>query len=76
MRRLSAALVALTAATALMALSSPAWAAPPKAKPKVTKAKEWPLAVSPSEVRSGQTVTVSGGGCQGTTALPARRSGG
>jgi uncharacterized membrane protein len=71
MRRLSAALVALTAAIALSALSAPAWAAPPKAKPKpkVTKVKERPLVVSPSQVQPGQSVKVSGGGCQGTSAV-------
>jgi hypothetical protein len=71
MRRLSAALVALTAAVALSALSAPAWAAPPKAKPKpkVAKVKERPLVVSPSQVHSGQSVKVSGGGCQGASAL-------
>jgi hypothetical protein len=69
MRRLSAALVALSAATALSALSAPAWAAPAKAKPKPQPVREWPLAVSPSEVHSGQTVTVSGRGCQASGAL-------
>jgi hypothetical protein len=60
---MSAALVAITAAIALVALAAPAW---PKAKPKtVTKT----LAVSPTEVRDGQMVKVSGGGCQGTTVL-------
>jgi hypothetical protein len=57
MRRLSAALVALTAAIALTALAVPTWAKPtPKAKP---------LVVSPTDVRPGQTVKVSGGGCRG-----------
>jgi hypothetical protein len=65
MRRMSAALVAITAAIALVALAAPAW---PKAKPKA-KPKPWALVVSPSEVRSGQMVTVSGGGCQGTGIL-------
>jgi hypothetical protein len=63
MRRMSAALVAITAAIALVALAAPAW---PKAKPKP---KPWALVVSPSEVQSGQMVTVSGGGCQGTSML-------
>jgi len=65
MRRLSAALVAITAAIALVALAAPAW---PKAKPKartVSKA----LTVSPAEVRDGQSVKISGGGCQGITVL-------
>jgi hypothetical protein len=65
MRRMSAALVAITAAIALVALAAPAW---PKAKPKA-KPKPWALVVSPSEVQSGQMVTVSGGGCQGTSIL-------
>jgi hypothetical protein len=65
MRRMSAALVAITAAIALVALAAPAW---PKAKPK-PKPKPWALVVSPSEVQSGQMVTVSGGGCQGTSTL-------
>jgi hypothetical protein len=69
MRRLSAALVALTAAVALSALSAPAWAAPPKAKPKPIPVKERPLVVSPSQVHSGQSVKVSGGGCQGASAV-------
>jgi hypothetical protein len=65
MRRMSAALVAITAAIALVALAAPAWS---KAKPKA-KPKPWALVVSPSEARSGQMVTVSGGGCQGTSIL-------
>jgi hypothetical protein len=65
MRRLSAALVAITAAIALVALAAPAWTKPkPKAK-TVSKA----LTVSPAEVRDGQSVKVSGGGCQGITVL-------
>jgi hypothetical protein len=60
MRRLSAALVALTAAIALSALSAPAWAAKPASKS---------LVVSPTEARAGQTVKVSGGGCRGITVL-------
>jgi hypothetical protein len=65
MRRLSAALVAITAAIALVALAAPAWTKPkPKAK-TVSKA----LTVAPTEVREGQMVKVSGGGCQGTGAL-------
>jgi hypothetical protein len=68
MRRLSAALVALTAAIALSALSAPAWATP-KSKPK-SEPKEKPLVVSPKDdVRSGQLVKVSGGGCRGITVL-------
>jgi hypothetical protein len=63
MRRLSAALVAITAAIALTALSASAWAKP---EPKST-AK--PLVVSPSEVRPGQLVKVSGSGCRGITVL-------
>jgi hypothetical protein len=65
MRRMSAALVAIIAAIALVALAAPAWS---KAKPKA-KPKPWALVVSPSEVQSGQMVTVSGGGCQGTSIL-------
>jgi hypothetical protein len=65
MRRMSAALVAITAAIALVALAAPAW---PKAKPKA-KPKPWALVVSPTEVQGGQLVTVSGGGCQGTSML-------
>jgi hypothetical protein len=53
MRKTSAALVALVAAIALTALAAPAWAAKPKAKTKA-------LVVSPTEVRSGQMMTVSG----------------
>ena len=65
MRRMSAALVAITAAIALVALAAPAWTKPkPKAK-TVSKA----LVVSPTEVRDGQMVKVSGGGCQGISAL-------
>jgi hypothetical protein len=68
MRRLSAALVAITAAIALVALAAPAWTKPkPKAK-TVSKA----LTVAPTEVRDGQMVKVSGGGCQGTGALVLR----
>jgi hypothetical protein len=55
MRRMSAALVALTAAIALLALGSPAWAAP-KPKPKS-------FSVKPTEVRAGQEVRTSGKGC-------------
>jgi hypothetical protein len=61
MRKISAALVALTAAIALTALAAPAWA-----KPKLNSK---PLVVSPSEVRPGQMVKVSGGGCRGITVL-------
>jgi hypothetical protein len=61
MRRLSAALVALTAAIALMALVSPTWAKPTR--------ESKPLVVSPTEVRPGQQVKVSGGGCRGITVL-------
>ena len=65
MRRMSAALGAITAAIALVALAAPAWTKPkPKAK-TVTKA----LMVSPTKVRDGQKVKVSGGGCQGITVL-------
>ena len=64
MRRMSAALVALTATIALGALAAPAWAAP-----KPTKTTERALAVSPTQVRPGQTVKVSGGGCRGITVL-------
>jgi hypothetical protein len=64
MRRLSAALVALTAAIALSALSASAWATPK------SESKEKPLVVSPKDdVRSGQLVKVSGGGCRGITVL-------
>jgi hypothetical protein len=62
MRRTSAALVALVAAIALTALAAPAWAA--KAKPK-TRA----LVVSPTDVRAGQMVTVSGGSCRSAGVL-------
>jgi hypothetical protein len=65
MRRMSAALVAMIAAIALVALAAPAWS---KAKHKA-KPKPWALVVSPTEVQSGQMVTVSGGGCQGTSTL-------
>ena len=61
MRRLSVALVALTAAIALMALVSPSWAKPTR--------ESKPLVVSPTEVRPGQLVKVSGGGCRGITVL-------
>jgi hypothetical protein len=61
MRRLSAALVALTAAIALTALASPTWAKPKQASK--------PLVVSPTEVRPGQLVKVSGGGCRGIAVL-------
>jgi hypothetical protein len=60
MRRMSAALVALTAAIALSALSAPAWAAKPASKS---------LVVSPTKTRAGQTVKVFGGGCKGITIL-------
>ena len=60
MRRLSAALVAITAAIALSALSAPAWAAKPTSKS---------LEVSPTKVKAGQMVKVSGGGCRGITVL-------
>jgi hypothetical protein len=60
MRRLSAALVAITAAIALSALSAPAWA---------TKSASKLLVVSPTEVNSGQLIKVSGGGCRGITVL-------
>ncbi len=60
MRRMSAALVAITAAIALSALSAPAWATKPTSKT---------LVVSPSKVKAGQTVKVSGGGCKGITVL-------
>jgi hypothetical protein len=60
MRRLSAALVAITAAIALSALSAPAWAAKPTSKT---------LVVSPTKVKAGQMVKVSGGGCKGITVL-------
>jgi hypothetical protein len=65
MRRMSAALVAITAAIALVALAAPAW---PKAKPKA-KTVSKALTVSPAEVSDGQSVKVSGGGCQGITVL-------
>ena len=61
MRRLSAAMVAITAAIALVGLAAPAWAKP--------KPQSKTLAVSPTEVKSGQLVKVSGGGCQGITVL-------
>ena len=60
MRRMSAALVAITAAIALSALSAPAWAAKPTSKS---------LVVSPTKVKAGQMVKVSGGGCKGITVL-------
>jgi hypothetical protein len=56
-------MVAITAAIALVALAAPAWAKP-KPKPQSKT-----LAVSPTEVKSGQLVKVSGGGCQGITVL-------
>jgi hypothetical protein len=61
MRRLSAALVALTAAIALTAFVSPTWAKPTQ--------KSKPLVISPADVRPGQLVKVSGGGCRGITVL-------
>ena len=61
MRRTSAALVALAAAIALTALAAPAWAAKPKPNSKA-------LAVSPTQVRAGQMMTVSGG-CKHSGAL-------
>ena len=64
MRRMSAALVALTATIALVALAAPAWAAP-----KPTKTTTKALVVSPTQVRPGQMVKVSGGGCRGITVL-------
>ncbi len=64
MRRMSAALVALCAAIALVALAAPAWA-----RPKPTKTPIKALSVSPTEVRPGQTVKVSGSGCRGITIL-------
>jgi hypothetical protein len=64
MRRMSAALVAICAAIALVALAAPAWASP---KPTKTTTKS--LSVSPTEVRPGQLVKVSGGGCRGITVL-------
>jgi hypothetical protein len=60
MRRMSAALVAMVAAIALVALSAPAWAAKPTSKT---------LEVSPTKVKAGDTVKVSGGGCKGITVL-------
>jgi hypothetical protein len=63
MRRTAAALVALVAAIALTALAAPAWAAKPK-----PKAKPKGLMISPTEVRAGQMMTVSGG-CKGSGAL-------
>ena len=60
MRRISAALVAICAAIALSALSAPAWATKPTSKP---------LVVSPTDVKAGQMVKVSGGGCRGITVL-------
>jgi hypothetical protein len=64
MRRMSAALVAFIAAIALVALAAPAWA-----KSKPTKMTTKTLSVSPTEVRPGQMVKVSGGGCRGITIL-------
>jgi hypothetical protein len=64
MRRLSAALVALCAAIALVALAAPAWTAP-----KPAKTTERALVVSPTQARPGQMVKVSGGGCRGITVL-------
>jgi hypothetical protein len=61
MRRLSVALVAITAAIALTALVSPSWAKPRQASK--------PLVMSPTDVRPGQLVRVSGGGCRGITVL-------
>jgi hypothetical protein len=61
MRRLSAALVAITAAIALTAFVSPTWAKPSQ--------KSKPLVISPADVRPGQLVKVSGGGCRGITVL-------
>jgi hypothetical protein len=61
MRKPSPVLVALVAAVALAALAAPAWAAKPKAKSKA-------VVVSPTDVRSGQMVTVSGR-CQSSGAL-------
>ena len=63
MRKMSAALVALCATIALVALAAPAWAAP---EPKMTTKA---LVVSPTEVRPGQMVKVSGGGCRGIAIL-------
>jgi hypothetical protein len=60
MRRMSAALVAICAAIALSALSAPAWATKPTSKS---------LVVSPTDVKAGQMVKVSGGGCRGITVL-------
>ena len=64
MRRMSAALVALTAAIALSAFSAPAWAAKPAPKPTSKS-----VVVSPTKVKAGQSVKVSGGGCKGITVL-------
>ena len=60
MRRMSAALVAITAAIALSALAAPAWASKPASKS---------LEVSPTDTKAGQMVKVSGGGCKGITIL-------
>jgi hypothetical protein len=60
MRRMSAALVAITAAIALSALAAPAWASKPASKS---------LEVSPTDTKAGQVVKVSGGGCKGITIL-------
>jgi hypothetical protein len=65
MRRLSAALVAITAAIALTAFVSPTWAKPPQKSKPVSK----PLVISPADVRPGQLVKVFGGGCRGITVL-------
>jgi hypothetical protein len=78
MRRLSAALVALCAAVALSALSAPAWAATPESKSDYNEPKSSynkssnkgkRLIVDPKEVRSGQKVKVSGGGCRGKVSI-------
>ena len=50
MRKMSAALVAMVAAIALVALSAPAWAA---------KSTSKSLVVSPTETKAGQMVQVS-----------------
>ena len=72
MRRMSAALVALSAAIALVALSAPAWATTARSS---SNSQARPLAVSPTDVQQGGTVRVSGGGCQ-RTALRFRVDGG
>ena len=66
MRRLSAALVALTAAIALTALASPTWASPtheskPKAKGHRTRTS---FDVSPDTVVAGDKVHADGNGCR------------